>query len=231
MAEVVVDRLELVQVDEQHRHHAVAAVPIQSRERLTRTVHQQQPVGQTCKRIVQGLALQPHAVSYVLGRRVPGVTVAARAPQQPAPRAVSVAVAGCEILDLIRLAAVLTHHSQRLLHVVRMHELPDRSSAQLLARPAQQLLPRGVQQREATVERDRRQQVAGHLEQARDTCLAVERRCDARVGLGARRVGSHPRQSRRLWRRACPDRAPGNGRIGQDRSQIPGPAFGSVAWF
>ena len=39
-------------------------------------------------------------------------------------------------------------------------------------RPAEHLLPRRVQQREATVERDRRQQVAGHLEQPRDPRLA-----------------------------------------------------------
>ena len=45
VSEVVVDGLELVEVDEQHRHHAVAAMPVQSRERLAGAVHQQQAVG------------------------------------------------------------------------------------------------------------------------------------------------------------------------------------------
>ena len=69
VAEVVVDRLELVEVDEQHRDHAVAAV--QSRQRLARAVHQQQPVRQAGQRVVQRLALQPHPVGHVLGGRVP----------------------------------------------------------------------------------------------------------------------------------------------------------------
>ena len=102
VSEVVVDRLELVEVDEQHRHDAVAAV--QARERLARAVHQQQAVGQARERIVQRLALEPHAVGDVLGGRVPGVAVAARAPQQPAPGAVAMAVAVGEVLELGRAA-------------------------------------------------------------------------------------------------------------------------------
>ena len=168
--EVVVDGLELVEVDEQHRHRAVAAV--HARERLARAIHQQQPVGQPRERVVQRLALEPHAVGHVLRGRVPGVAVAARAPQQPAPGAVAVAVAVGEVLEVRGPAAARVHQRERLLDVVGVHELVHRAREQLLAAPAEQLLPGGVQQREAPVERDRRQQVAGHLEQPRDARLA-----------------------------------------------------------
>ena len=114
---------------------------------------------------MQRLALEPHAVGDVLGGRVPGLPVAAGAPQQPAPGAVAVAVAGGEVLDLGGVAAAGAHRAEQLLGVVGVHELGDRPRLQFLARPAEQLLPGRVQEREAAVERDRREQVAGHLEQ------------------------------------------------------------------
>jgi len=98
VAEVVVDGLELVEVDEQHRHDAAGAV--QAGDRLRRTVHQQQSVGKLRQRIVQGLALEPAAVGDVLDGRVPDLVVEACAPQQPAPRAVAVAEAVREVLEL-----------------------------------------------------------------------------------------------------------------------------------
>ena len=86
---------------------------------------------------------------------------------------------------------------------------------QLLEGPAQQLLPGRVDQREAAVEGDRREQIAGHLEQAGDPRLAERgfaggRRCRRRrfaaapgstVAPGSI-VGSPLMSS---LRRACPD--------------------------
>ena len=54
VAEGVVDGLELVEVDEQHRDDAFAAV--QTRDRLLGAVEQQQPVGELGERVVDGLA-------------------------------------------------------------------------------------------------------------------------------------------------------------------------------
>ena len=75
----------------------------------------------------------------------------------------------------------------------------DRLGLQLLARPAEQLLPRGVQQREAAVERDRRKQIARHLEQPRDRgsprASDHARRRDSASGeiasVDARRLATH----------------------------------------
>ena len=64
---------------------------------------------------------------------------------------------------------------ERLLEVVGMDELLHRVRFQLLDRPAEQLLPGGVQQREVPVERDRREQIAGHLEQPPDPRLVGQR--------------------------------------------------------
>ena len=155
VAEVVVDRLEAVQVDEEQRDDTLAAV--QARERLACAVHQQQPVGQLGERVVQSLLLEPHAVGDVLGRRVPGVAIAARAPQKPAPRAIAMAIAVGEVLQVRRMPAAGEHQGERLLDVVGVDELVHRAGHQLLAAPAERLLPGGVQQREAPVERDRRQ--------------------------------------------------------------------------
>ena len=101
------------------------------------------------------------------------------------------AVAGGEVFELAHLAVAAEHRHERLLDVVGVHEVAHRPCPQLLARPTQQLFPRGVQQREVPVARDRRQQVAGHLEQALDARRAVERRIGARVRLCARRLGIH----------------------------------------
>ena len=110
VTEVVVDGLELVEVDEQHRQHAGAAV--QARHRLAGAVHQQGAVGELGQRVVQGLALEPDAVGHVLGGGVPGLPVAPGAPQQPAPRAVAVAVARREVLDLGGVPAAGAHRAE-----------------------------------------------------------------------------------------------------------------------
>ena len=54
--EVVVDRLEAVEVDEQQGNHAATAM--QARERLAGAVHQQAAVGQLRQRVVQRLVLE-----------------------------------------------------------------------------------------------------------------------------------------------------------------------------
>ncbi len=90
--EVVVDRLEAVEVDEQQRDHAGAAM--QARERLARAVHQKAAVRQMRERVVQSLVLEvvqsfvlkAIAVGDVLGRCVPELAIAAGAPQQRSAR-------------------------------------------------------------------------------------------------------------------------------------------------
>ena len=195
MSEVVVDGLEPVEVDEQQRDHAVAAM--QAGQGLPGTVHQQQPVGKPRQRVSERLALEPHAVGDILGRRVPGVPVAAGAPHQPAPRAVAVAVAVREVLELRRTLLAGDEQRERLLHVLGVHEVLDRAGLQLLARPAQQPFPGGVQEREAAIERDRREQVARHLEQPRNARLTLEHTFLARRGRSARRRRAHSCQLRR----------------------------------
>ncbi len=85
------------------------------------------------------------------------------------------AVAVGEVHELGGPVVARERQRERLLEVVRVHELLHRMRFQLLDAPAQQLLPGGVQQREAPVERDRREQVAGHLEQPPDLRLAAQR--------------------------------------------------------
>ena len=53
MAEAVVDRLEVVEVDEQHRHGPVVA--LLSLQGMLHTVPEQGPVGQARDRIMEGL--------------------------------------------------------------------------------------------------------------------------------------------------------------------------------
>ena len=173
VAEVVVDGLELVQVDEQHRQDAFRAV--QPRHRLMGAVHQQHPVRQPGEGVVHRLALQPHPVGHVLGGRVPGLAVAPGAPQQPVPGAVAVAVAGREVLDLGGVAVAGPHRAEQLLGVVGVDEVGHRTRLQFLASPAEQLLPCRVEQGEAPIQGDRREQVAGHLEQAGDAGVAAGR--------------------------------------------------------
>ena len=131
VTKAVVDRLEAIEVYEQHRHQSAAAV--QACERLPGTVHQQQTIGELGKRVVQRLALQPDAVADILGGGVPGASVAARAPQQPAPRAVAVTVAIGEVGDLGAVVASGEQHRGGLLDIVGVHELAQRSSQQILA--------------------------------------------------------------------------------------------------
>jgi hypothetical protein len=124
VTEVVVDRLESIEVDEQQRDRAVRAT--QACHRLAGAVHQQQAVGEFCERIVQRLALQPHAIRHVLRGRIPRLSVAACAPQQPPPRAVAVAVAVGEVDELGGPVVHRERQRERLLEVVRMHELLHR---------------------------------------------------------------------------------------------------------
>ncbi len=56
VAEGVVDRLEAVEVDEQHRHRAGCAAD--ALQRLVQALFEQQPVGQRRQRIAKGLAAQ-----------------------------------------------------------------------------------------------------------------------------------------------------------------------------
>ena len=181
-------RLSLIALKRSRSMNSSAIGPLraaQPRDRLARAVHQQQPVRQLRERVVQRLALEPHAVGDVLGGRVPGLAVAARAPQQPAPGAVAVAVAVGEVHELRGPVVPGERQRERLLEVVGVDELLHRVRFQLLDRPAEQLLPGGVQQREVPVERDRREQVAGHLEQPPDPRLVGQRR----VGHGCARGG------------------------------------------
>ena len=189
MTEVVIDGLELVEVDEEHRQDALGAV--EAGDGLVCAVHQQHPVGQPGQRVVHRLALEPHPVGHVLGRRVPGVSVAPGAPQQPVPGAVAMAVAGGEVLDLGGMPAAGTHRAEQLLGILRMDEVGHGPRLEFLARPAQQLLPGGVQQGEAPVQRDRREQVAGHLEQAGDPRVAARGDSGGRLWLHAESIGSH----------------------------------------
>ena len=78
------------------------------------------------------------------------------------------AVAVGEVLQVRRVPAAGEHERKRLLYVVGMDELVHGTRHQLLAAPAQRLLPRGVEQGEAAVQRDGREQVARQLEQPRD---------------------------------------------------------------
>ena len=87
VAEAVVDGLEAVEIHEQERDETAAAM--QARERLVRTVHEQQTVGQPREGVVQRLALERLAVGLavrdVLCGGVPLVVARARTPQQGAP--------------------------------------------------------------------------------------------------------------------------------------------------
>ena len=62
------------------------------------------------------------------------------------------AIAVGEVLQVRRMPAAGQHQRERLLDVVGVDELVHRAGHQLLAAPAERLLPGGVQQREAPVE-------------------------------------------------------------------------------
>jgi hypothetical protein len=143
------------------------------------------------ERVVHRLTLEPHAIGHVLGRGVPGVAVAAGAPQQPVPRSVAVAVARRHVLDLGWVPAPEQDRRQRVPRVLRVHEVLDRARAQLLEAPPEHVLPGGVQEGEAAVEGDRGQQIAGHLEQLLDPLSPRGHGVGARLLVGAAVLVGH----------------------------------------
>jgi hypothetical protein len=86
-----------------------------------------------------------------------------------------VAVAVGEVLQVGRALAAGVHQRERLLDVVGVHQGMDWLGLKLLEGPAQRLLPGRVQERETAVHRYRREQVARHLEQARDPRVILAR--------------------------------------------------------
>ena len=142
VAEVVVDRLELVEVDEQHRHHA-RGCGAAGRAPAWRGPSAAPGWAACVSGSCSAWRSSQHAVGDVLGGRVPGLAVAARAPQQPAPRAVAVAVAVGEGLRRLRRRARCQERIRASVCSTSsgwMNSL-DRLRQQLLAGPARAAAP------------------------------------------------------------------------------------------
>src|SRR4029077_4345563 len=104
------------------------------------------------------------------------------------------AQASGEVLEL-RHTAPSREKREGPLDIVRVQELLQRTLKELLASPAQGLLPCRIQEREVALRRERREQVAGHLEQACDLLGLAARllarrwvRCAGFVSAAARAV-------------------------------------------
>ena len=68
MAERVVDDLEMVEVDEQHRSAGIGPATTRASQRLLQPVEEEGAVRQACQRIVQGIVVKPRDRAAVIGR-------------------------------------------------------------------------------------------------------------------------------------------------------------------
>jgi len=121
MSVAVVDDLEAIEVDEQHRHQA--GLTFEPAERVSETGGEHRPVRQPRQGVAGRLQLQPPAVGDVSGYSEPRIACQGRVPLQPAVAAVLAAVAVLKAQYPSLGGAVGVTELERALRVLAVDEL------------------------------------------------------------------------------------------------------------